>query len=141
MEIPQYAEAAFISCTFGMLGLIACADGRVSKIEEKFVEQFIKDNLKFDKKRTAFALEIFRDAKNSPLDMRDYANRFRKELGGRISLRDRLVEVLVSLSIVDGVLSEEEDALIRSAVLLLDLSEPAYEGLKRKFVRPEQQIH
>ena len=140
MRIPPEAEATFITCTFGMLGLIAAADGSVSRIEAQFIEQFIKRNLEFDKKRTALALEIFKSAKDSPLEMQDYARKFTKELGDRIPLRDKVVEVLLAISIVDGMLSDEEDELIRSAALLLDLSEPAYHGLKRKFVRPEQQI-
>lgn len=140
MNIPSHAEAAFISCTFGMLGLIAHADGRVSRLEESFVENYLSKELKFDRKRRALAMKIFREAKDSPLEMRDYANRFRKELGNRIPLRDTVVEVLISLSIADGRLDPEEDTLIRSAALLLDLSESAYEGMKRKYIRPEQEL-
>jgi DnaJ like chaperone protein len=140
MEIPANAETAFIICAFGMLGLIAAADGEVSKAEFGAIGRLIDSRLKFDKKRKELALEIFAEARSNPLEMRDYALKFKQALPDRIVLRDQVVQVLLELSVLDGKLSVREDSLIRSAALVLGLSDEAYQRMKRKVVQPEQEV-
>ena len=71
------------------------------------------------------------------LELRDYAEKFRKTYPERFRLFDSMIEILVEVSVADGVLSTREDKLIRSAALLLGLTEPGYEGIRANYVRAE----
>ena len=141
MTIPPDSPTAFFVCTFSMLGKLAAADGTISKEEVRKVEEYIETTLKLDKKRKKLALGIFQEAAGSPMEMQDYAIQFHKSFPDRVQLLDRMIEILVEVSVADGVLSMREDKLIRSAALLLELTEPHYERIKAKYVRPEARSH
>lgn len=141
MNIPAESRSAFIVCVFSMLGKLSSADGRVSPEEAAKVEDYIDSHLKLDRKTKALALRVFRESVSSPLELRDYAEKFRQTHRERYRMLDSMIEILVEVSAADGVLSRREDDLIRSAALLLGLSEPAYEGIKAKHVRAEQLAH
>lgn len=132
MDIPADSQTAFIVCTFSMLGKIAEADGKVTDDEVARIGRYIDDELKLDAKTKQIALSVLREAAESPLELRDYAERFHAAFPERVQRLDQLVSILISVSAADGVLAPEEEKLIRSAALLLGLSVPAYERLKEK---------
>lgn len=132
MNLPADAQSAFLVCTFSMLGKLAEADGQVSKDEEEKVKQYAEERLLLDTKTKALALKVFKDAVSSPLQLRDYAEKFRSTYPDRVQLLDRMVEILVEVSAADGVLAPREEELARSAALLLGLTEAGYERIKKK---------
>ncbi len=132
MNIPKESGASFITYTFSMLGKIAGADGTVSPEEIAKVEQYIDRVLRLDGKLRLLAMQVFRDAVDSPLELQDYAERFKSTFVDKVQLASQLIEILLELSIADGRLSPEEDSSVRSAALLLELSIPAYEGMKQR---------
>ena len=132
MRLPSDSPAAFITCTFAMLGKIAAADGKVSAEEVRKVERYIDEDLKLDAKLRVLALQVFNEAFASPLELRDYADKFSSVFKNRVQLQDQVVEVLLCLSMADGRLTAEEDRLVRSAALLLGLTVPGYERIKQK---------
>ena len=138
MNIPDESRAAFITCVFSMLGKLAEADEHVSPEEAAKVESYIDSHLRLDRETKALALKVFRDAATSPLDLRDYAQKFRQTYAQSDRLCDSIVEMLVQLSVADGIVSAREDELMRSAALALGMTEPGYEGIKAKHVRVGQ---
>ena len=134
MEIPLESRATFIVCTFSMLGKLSGIDGEISEAEMRRVEKYIDEELKLDDKTRALALETFETASRSPLDLRDYAEKFASAFPDRVQRLNQLVEILVAVSVADGVLSPEEDRAIRSTALLLGISEPAFERIKSKYI-------
>jgi DnaJ like chaperone protein len=138
MNIPVESRSAFIVCVFSMLGKLAEADKHVSPEETAKVDSYIDSHLRLDREIRALALNVFRDAARSPLELRDYAEKFRKTYSESYRLCDSIIEILVELSVADGVLSIREDELIRSAALILGMTAPAYEGIKAKHVRVGQ---
>lgn len=133
MNLPPESRAAFIVCAFSMLGKIAAADGVVSVSEIRRVEEYIDRELKLEPKLKAMALKTFRDAADSPLEIRDYAERFQRAYPDRVHHLDRMVQILFEVSVADGRFTQEEDELIRSAAILLGLSDPAYQRLKKQY--------
>ena len=129
MNLPAAERPAFLLCTFSLLGKLALQDGKVTEDEVKKVE-FIDHHLLLDKKHRALALKLFHEALNSPLDHRDYAERFSRSFPNQIQLLIKMVEILLRVSTADTRLSPTEDELIRSTALLLGLTEPHYEELK-----------
>ncbi len=132
MDMPKESQAAFITCTFAMLGKIASADGGVSEHEVRRVEKYLDQELKLDKKLRALAVQVFQESFTSPLELTDYAERFQKTFPDRLRHLDRLVEILIEVSLSDGKLEQREEELIYSAALALGLSKPAYERIKSK---------
>ena len=137
MNLPPDSQASFIVCTFSMLGKLVEADGQVSKEEVDRVERYMDLHLKLDTKTKSLAMQVFRDAAASPLELRDYAEKFQSTFPDSVQRIDRMVEILVEVSAADGVLAPKEEKLIRSAALLLGVSEPAFERIKSRHVRPE----
>ncbi len=133
MTIPPEARSAFIVCTFSMLGKIAAADGAITPLERKRVENFINSKLELDSKSSVLALGIFDEAAESPIGLREYAEKFAETMPNRLVLRDQVVEALIQVSAADGVLHPEEQKALRSAALLLGLSEGAFERMKEKY--------
>ncbi len=141
MNLPEDSRSAFLVCVFSMLGKLASADGQISPEETAKVEEYMDSDLKLDQRTRSLALKVFRESVSSPLDLRDYAERFRQTHRERYRMFDAMIEILVELSAADGVLSSREDALIRSAALVLGLTVPAYEGIKAKHVRGQHLPH
>lgn len=141
MKLPAESRSAFIVCAFSMLGKLAEADGRVTSDEEEKVKQYISNKLFLDRKTAQLALKVFRESAESPLELRDYAEKFSSSYPDRVQLLDAMVEILVELSLADGRLSAREDELIRSAAILLGLTEAGYQRIKDKFLEPEHLTH
>jgi len=132
MKLPNESPAAFLTYTFSMLGKIAAADGRVSREEQQRVERYIDEELKLEPKLKRLALEVFADAFDSPLELRDFAQKFKETFPDHVHLADRVIELLICLSMADGQVSLEEEELLRSAALMLGLTLPGYTLLKEK---------
>ncbi len=132
MNIPVESRAAFIVCTFSMLGKIAAVDGNITSDEVARIERYIDRELKLDNEHRALAIRVLNESFTSPLELRDYAEKFNTTFRDRVQLPDGIITVLLELSAVDGVVLPEEEQLVRSAALLLGLSIPAYERIKEK---------
>lgn len=140
-QLPAGAESEFILCAFSMLAKLAAADGDATRIERERVEKYITEELGLDRKAGELALKVYDSALNSPLELRDYAERFEKTFRSQHRLKDRMVQLLLELSATDGVLSKEEDRAIRSSALLLGLSEVGYERLKNRCFPDSSNLH
>ena len=141
MSVPPDSPTAFFVCVFGMLAKLAEADGHVSELENKTVKRYLKENLRLGFRKRRIAMKAYAEGLQSPLELRDYAVRFQEAYPDRVVLKDQIITILLELSVADGVLSPQEDKLIRSAALLLDLSEAAYERMRAKYVTAEQHVH
>lgn len=142
LNIPEDSIAPFIVCTFSMLGKVAHADGRVSQQETAKIEDYIDKKLALDPKLKKLALEVFHQSAASPLEFRDYVEKFRKSAAGtRLQLCDQIVSILLEVSAADGILSLEEEKLIHTAALLLGLSEPGFERIKKECIPDSALVH
>lgn len=134
MKYPEESQAAFLVCTFSMLAKIVAADGAVSPREMSAITGYMDNELQYDKKAKALAMKVFDDALDSPLELRDYAQKFKDAFPDRVQLLDRIVQILLEVSFADGMLDPAEDSEVRTAALLLGMSDPGYQRLKKKFI-------
>ena len=132
MKLPSESPATFITLTFSLLGKIAASDGKVSADEIHRVERYVDKELQLEPKLKALAMQVFADAFDSPLEVRDYAEKFSSTFRDKVQMADQVVELLLCLSAADGAITTEEDQLVRSAALLLGLSTVGYNRLKEK---------
>lgn len=131
-NLPVGREATFLQCAFSMLGKLAAADGEVSEEEEERVRSYIREELELPPKLEDLAMSVYSDALESPLEMRDYVERFRKAFPDSVQHPQRLVELLLDVSCQDGLLHHREEEELYSAALSLGLSKPAIDSLVSK---------
>jgi len=134
MKLPSDSPSSFIACVFSLLGKIAAADGRVTKDEVSKVERYIDNELKLEPKLRMLALEVFREAFDSPLEIRDYVEKFSNVFRDKVQLPEQIVELLLCVSMADGEINEAEAQMVRSAALLIGLSPPAFERIKEAVI-------
>ena len=138
MKLPADSPSSFIACVFSLLGKLAAADGRVTKDETRKVERYIDEELKLDPKLRILALEVFQEAFDSPLEVRDYVEKFSHVFRDKVQLPEQVVELMLCVSMADGELNDSEAQLVRSAALLMGLSPPAFERVKEKVIRKSE---
>ncbi|MCB0353201.1 MAG: TerB family tellurite resistance protein [Bdellovibrionales bacterium] len=134
-------EVALITCTFSLLGKLAAEERDVSDEVLEHLKRFIREEFDFDELQQALALKTFQLASESLLEFRDYALEFRRTYPDRVDLSEQVVRRLLQYASYDGFLSDRENGLVRSAALLLGLTEPAYELLVREVVPPGKILH
>ncbi len=140
-KMPKDAQSAFIVCTFSILRKLAEVDGRVDREESKRVKRYIYDDLKLSPREAKLALKVYQEAADSPLEMNDYADRFAKTYPDRVQVLDRMVRILLEVSLADGRVSSDEEEAIRSVALRLGLSLPGFERIKSELCGPSKMVH
>jgi DnaJ like chaperone protein len=71
----QKASVAYFVCVFASLAKIAKADGQITVEEIKTIEQVIEE-MGLNDELTAFAINVFRQAKNNDDSISEYLNQF-----------------------------------------------------------------
>jgi DnaJ like chaperone protein len=141
MKLPAESQQAFIVCAFSMLAKLSETDGVVSAPEKAVLNAYIRDELGLNRKFERLALRVFDEAKDSPLQLRDYAIAFCDAYPDRIQLHESLLRTLLALSVSDGVFTEDERLALRSVALILGFSEAAFERMVFEFVKPQNLLH
>ena len=113
-----------------MLGKLAGIDSEVSAAETKEVEAYCEKELRLDRKTKSLALKVYRDAFDSPTDLSDYAEKFFQTYPDSVQLHDNMIKILLEVSASDGRIDPREERIIRSAALLLGLTEAGFERIK-----------
>jgi len=133
LSYHEQSQMTFFVATFSMLAKLAKADGRVSPEEIQTIEDFMAHELNLSPQSKKFAAEIFETALGSPTLFQDFATQFYQEFQNQPQLLDLMIDVLLRLSIADGILSESEERLINSAADIFNFSEKKYKELKSRY--------
>lgn len=140
-RLPEESLGTFIVCAFSMLGKLSQVDGYLSEEEVARVHAYIDTTLCLRGKTRDLAISVFKESAGSPLDIRDYAERFQKAFSDKVNLADELVRILLEIGASDGMLGLEEERSIRSVALLIGLSEPGFERIKKQIIGDTPIVH
>ncbi len=132
--VVEKKRQEFLVCAFSMLAKLARSDGRISPAEIEVVERYIRDELELNESQRQKVIDIFRQAKDSPLQFTDYASRFYHAFSAQPSMLGHMIDILLQVAAADGSIAEEEDRLIRGAALRFGLRESRYESLRAQYV-------
>jgi len=135
LSAGEAAQATFFVAAFSMLAKLAKADGDVSKEEMDSINHFMVYDLNLDPQNRRIALNIFHAAIGSTQSFHDFAAQFYNQFRNQPQMLELMVDILVRVSIADGVLSKNEENLIRTAVHTFNFSDEAYKKLKAKYVK------
>jgi DnaJ like chaperone protein len=133
LSYHEQAQMTFFVAAFSMLAKLAEADGRVSPEEIQTIEDFMAHELNLSPQSKRFATDIFETALGSPAPFQDFATQFYQEFQNQPQLLDLMIDVLLRLSIADGILSNSEERLINAAAGIFNFSEKKYQELKSRY--------
>ncbi len=136
----EQAQLAFFAATFGVMGHVAKADGRVSPEEIRLANR-VMDQLGLgpDQRRTARAL--FERGKSRGFPLNDVLDQLRGECLRGTNIRRMFLEIQFQAAWADGALHPEERRLLRAIAARLGLSEADFIQLERMMgsgMRPDR---
>ncbi len=118
----QQSQQYFFICTFTLYGKLAKVDGKVSNAEIEQVEKFMSTVFNFDPNTRRFAIGIFREAVNSPVDYHDYAKQFYQLFGHSHLMLSNLLASLYVLANSDNEFHSQEKSMIDNIAEIFHIS-------------------
>ncbi len=119
-------QFTFFIAAFSMLAKLAKADGRIAKEEINSIENFMTADLNLDMESRGHATNIFNAAIESADTFQDFAYQFYGRFQTQPRLLELMIDILIRVSIADGVFSESEETLILTAVKIFNFSDEKY---------------
>lgn len=135
LSSSEQAQLTFFVATFSMLAKLVKIDNSVSKEEIDSIEKFMLHDLGLDPESRQIAMNIFNTAMDSQGSFRDFAEQFYSEFQSQPQLLDLMVDILLRVSVADGLLSKEEEALILSAAGTFKFTKEEYTKLRSRYVK------
>lgn len=130
----EESQMAFFLGAFSMLAKLAQADGRVSEEEMRSIDHFMVHDLSLDNRSRAVAINIFNAALQSPGTFQEFAQQFYDRFRFQPQLLDLMIDIMLRVSIADGVMSGSEEKLIQSAVRTFNFSDSQYSAVRSRYV-------
>lgn len=126
----ESSRNGFIVSLLVLVSAVMKADGKVLKSELDFVKKYFLDNFGVDASREAMIL--LRDILKQQVPLKDVCVQIRDNVD--YSSRLQLLHLLYGVAYADGVVSIEEEKVIRDIAGFLDISTQDYESIKAMFV-------
>jgi DnaJ like chaperone protein len=126
----ESSRNGFIVSLLVLLSAVMKADGKVLKSELDFVKKYFLDNFGPDAAREAMIL--LRDILKQQVPLRDVCTQIRDNVD--YSSRLQLLHLLYGVAYADGVVSKEEQAVIRDIAGFMGISNSDFESINAMFV-------
>ncbi len=133
LSTHEEANMTFFVAVFSMLAKLARVDGYVSKAEIATIERFMAEDLRLTPQSRNAAVGIFQTALDSPQTFEDYASQFYEQFRFQPQILDFMLDILFRVSVADGKLTEEAEALIRSAARIFGIGEERYRQIRKAY--------
>lgn len=135
LSAAEESQMTFFVAVFSMLAKLALADGRVTPEETRTIEQFMDRDLSLTPGNKQVAVKIFNQAANSGNTFDEFAIQFYTRFHDKPQLLDLMLDILLRVSLADGVLNAQEEALILSAARIFNYGDAAYHHIRKRYVR------
>ncbi|MCL2704842.1 MAG: TerB family tellurite resistance protein [Spirochaetaceae bacterium] len=115
------SQMIFFVATFSMLGKMAGADGTVSNVEIRTIEEFIDNNLRLNITEKQFAMRIVNTsaASNEPFDK--FAQQFYSLFYNQPQMLRTMYDILYKVAAADNQLTKDEEKILDSATRIFNL--------------------
>ncbi len=130
----EQRQTLFFVGTFSMLAKLAQADGKVTRDEIDAIDAFMRDQLRLDDQTRAFAIDIFREAKESDHAFEEFATQFATTFARDSQVKEMLIDVLLRVSISDAELHQNEERMIESAADIFGFSRDDYLRMRARVI-------
>lgn len=128
----EQAQMAFFAATFGVMGCIAKADGRVSPEEIRLAER-VMDQLGLDAQQRRAARALFNQGRSGAFALDEVLDQLRSECLRGANIRRMFLEIQFQAAWADGGLHPEERRLLQHVAARLGLSRADFIELERMF--------
>ncbi|TWI71248.1 DnaJ like chaperone protein [Desulfobotulus alkaliphilus] len=125
----------FFVAAFSMLAKLTKADGRVSEVEIRTIEEIMEKDLRLNADSRKIAIQIFRTAVQSPESFDSFAAQFADAFRNQRQILELMADILMRVAVSDGKLASEEERMIRSAVQIFRLPASFYEQLRSRYMK------
>ena len=130
----EEAQMAFFLGAFSMLAKLAQVDGNVSKEEMASIDRFMVHDLQLNQQSREVAVTIFNTALQSPGSFEAFAQQFYDRFRFQPQLLDLMIDIMLRVSLADGVMSSGEENMIRTAAGIFNFSESQYGAIRSRYV-------
>ncbi len=130
----QRRQAIFFTAAFSMVGKLAKADGRVCPDEIAAIEKISQEALGLDGQTRTYAINVFTQAKDSPVSFADYARQFGEVFSTDQQLCTFMLTFLFQVAMADGRLHPQEEKMLLEAKSAFRLPESLYQSLRNRYV-------
>jgi len=138
-EQPQFvraerAQASYFISLFSILGKLSKIDGVVSRDEITVVQNFI-NSLPMAETEKEFARRVFREAKDSPYTIEDFATELYRAVGRQPAVLVSFFNLLFQIAAADGTLHPAEEAALKSIKNIFRIGDSQYENIKAVYFK------
>ena len=126
----ERAQAAFFTATFGVMGHIAKADGRVSP-EEIRIAGAVMDQLGMRGEMRMAAQRLFNEGRSPDFPLDDILTQLRRECRYSLNLARLFVEIQLQAAYADGTVHSAERHLLDHIASMLGLAADEFSQLER----------
>jgi DnaJ like chaperone protein len=131
---PEQTQMIFFTSVFSMLAKMSKVDGRVSEEEVAVIEKFMKEELHLNTASRIAAIQIFRQAMQSPESFEAFASQFYRAFSNQPYIIELVMDILFRVASTDGNIQKEEEDLLLSASQIFNYDRADYERMKSKYV-------
>ncbi len=124
----EQAQAAYFVSMFSILAKLSKIDGEITSDEIAVVERFI-NSLPITEGEKQFAKQVFREAKDSPFSIDDFASQLYQFLRAQPAVMVSFFEILVQVAAADGRLHASEETALKRIKSIFHLTDAQYEGV------------
>ena len=125
----EHAQAAYFISIFSILGKFSKIDGVITKDEISVTQDFI-NSLPIGNEQKQFAKKVFREAKDSPYTIEDFAIQFYRMNRQRPELCLSFFDLLFQVAAADGTLHPAEEAALNRIKAIFQLSDRQFNNIK-----------
>ena len=133
LDYTQRANMTFFVGCFSMLAKLVQADGTVSPLEMKSVEDFMDRDLRLDPISKQSAIQIFNTAIHSTERFGSFASQFHEQFKSNPQILELMIDILVRVAAAEGGVSRSEEALILETVRIFRFSDSRYETIRQRY--------
>jgi len=130
----EQAQASYFISLFSILGKLSKIDGAISRDEIAVVQNFI-DSLPMADTQKEFARRVFREAKNSPHSIEDFASELYRAAGMQPAVLVSFFNLLFQIAAADSTLHPAEEAALKNIQNIFRISDSQYEDIKAVYFK------
>jgi DnaJ like chaperone protein len=123
------AQQSFFEATFLLMGLLAKADGRVSKHEIKLA-QSVMERMQLSDTLRQSAMNLFRQGKNADFEFESTLDNLYQNCSGDSDMMRMFLEFQLQTALSDGAIAPAEEAILQRICERLSVSRLQYRAMK-----------
>ncbi|MCP5163219.1 MAG: co-chaperone DjlA [Hahellaceae bacterium] len=124
----ERVQAAFFTATFGVMGHIAKADGRVTESEIAQARS-VMQHMQLDAEQQSVAIGLFNQGKQPDFPYIEVLAQLKRVAQHSSALLQMFLEIQIGMALADGELHEHEQKILRDVATRLGFSTWAFEGI------------